>query len=209
MPVKYRKWRALSWSHSRQRSFSVLCYLSHQLPLSMFRPWPINYHKKHQNHNQKWHETKLKTTLNEPNGEVREWQWSVTGSAKAACAGTRGGELELRERVKGVVVFAEFNGVSFTPATSPRSLFCGVELIESGHVSWCFCVGGGAWLCLMNDQAFRAFDTNESGPSSLGHDLFFFWWCWRLHLPRETILLWRGPHGRRRIKNFRFMLQTK
>lgn len=26
----------------------------------------------------------------------------------------------------------------------------------------------------MNDQAFRAFDTNESGPSSLGHDIFFF-----------------------------------
>ncbi|KAK9186080.1 hypothetical protein WN943_026441 [Citrus x changshan-huyou] len=68
--------------------------------------------------------------------KFREWQWSVTGSAKAACAGTRGGELELRARVKGVVVFAEFNGVSFTPATSPRSLFCGVELIESGHVSW-------------------------------------------------------------------------
>lgn len=91
MPVKYRKRQALSWSHSRQRSFSVLCYLSHQLPLSTFRPWPINYHKKHQNHNQKWHETKLKTTLNEPNGEVREWQWSVTGSAKAVCAGTTWG----------------------------------------------------------------------------------------------------------------------
>lgn len=99
----------------------------------------------------------------------------MTGSAKAVCAGTRGGELELRERVKGVVVFAEFNGVSFTPATSPRSLFCGVELIECGHVSWCFCVGGGACVRLMNDQAFRAFDTNESGPSSLGHDIIFFW----------------------------------
>lgn len=68
----------------------------------------------------------------------------MTGSAKAVCAGTRVGELALRERVKGVVVFTEFNGVSFTPATSPRSLFCGVELIESGHVSWWFCVGGDA-----------------------------------------------------------------
>lgn len=49
----------------------------------------------------------------------------MTGSAKAVGAGTRGGvlELELEEAVNGVV-FAELNGVSFTPATSSRSLLC-------------------------------------------------------------------------------------
>lgn len=58
----------------------------------------------------------------------------------------------------------------------------------------------------MNDQAFRAFDTNESGPSSLGHDLFFF-----DDVDDSTYRAKRSSFDMAGggIKDFRFMLQTK
>lgn len=57
----------------------------------------------------------------------------------------------------------------------------------------------------MNDQAFRAFDTYESGPSSLGQRVFLMMLTTPLTAQDNHSLTWQD--ARWRIKNCRFMLQ--